>query len=407
MQRTIQIADFELPRGPITIGELLGMDRPTWEHLRSEITRRRTKNPDTPLARCRLCRKGIYIKAQATPDGHSPLFAHFSDQDSDCPWYQGNNLVPDDARAAQYQGHQERALHRWMCDAIADILRKDWRASNIRVDAYHRPKIEERGRYPDVYVELEGVGKFAIEVQLSKPFTFEIAARHLYYQAEGVALIWVFRDLADTLPQGFRDVITMQRGNAFLFDDAALAASLDRGALTFSCLLESDQGWLKPRLAELTDINRGTGRAMFLEDRRSARLLKFCEQAREKWWAALEVGRPFDFHDVTTDNQFGPCWDSIVRYVPRLSGWKDAWWHHHHSRGRPHFLDLMAILFSILKSAETDKDVIYITRYKDENRLLAMLNARLSNASYLRYADLIETMLDRTAARQCLERASL
>ena len=407
MQRTIQIADFELPRGPVTVQQLMAMERPAWEHIRGEITRRRRLAPEQPLARCRMCGEGVYIKAQASTEGHTPLFAHFSDRASNCPWYHGNPLVPDNARAAQYQGHQERALHRWMCDTIAEILRKDWRASNVRVDAYHRPKIEERGRYPDVYVELEGVGKFAIEVQLSKPFAFEIAARHLYYQAEGVSLIWVFRDLAVELPQGFRDVITMQRGNAFLFDDAALALSLQNNALTLSCLLESENGWLKPRLAELTDIDRGTGRSMFLEDRRTKKMLDHCAAGRVKWVEALEVGAPFDFEDPIIDNQFGPCWDSIRMFVPALSRWKDKWYRQYLRRGRPHFLDLMAVLFSIQRSAETGHDHLYVTRYKNDGALVAMLNARLSGELYKRYADLIETMLRRTALADLLNRASL
>ena len=94
--------------------------------------------------------------------------------------------------------------------------------------------MEEHGRYPDVYAEMEGLGKFAFEVQLSKPFIFEIAARHLHYEAEGISLIWVFHELADELPQGFRDVITAQRGNAFVFDQSAFEASVAADRLTLS-----------------------------------------------------------------------------------------------------------------------------------------------------------------------------
>jgi competence CoiA-like predicted nuclease len=61
----------------------------------------------------------------------------------------------------------------------------------VTVDTYRRPSIAARGRYPDVYAEIDGLGKFAIEVQLSKPFAPEIVARHIHYEAEGVALLWV------------------------------------------------------------------------------------------------------------------------------------------------------------------------------------------------------------------------
>lgn len=407
MQRTIEIAEFELPRGTVTIAQLMAMEPGEWEHLRSEINLRRRSAPHRPLARCLLCKSPVYIKAQATLSGNVPLFAHYADAEPDCPWYQGKPLIPDNARAAQYKGQQECARHRWMCDTIADVLRADPRSTKVTVDQYRKPAIEERGRYPDVYAELDGVGKFAIEVQLSKPFAFEIAARHLHYRREGVSLIWVFSELADELPQGFRDVIALQRGNAFLFDAAAIAASSECGELMLSCYIESDGGWLKPRLAALADLDRSNGRSMFLEDRRTKKLLDSCAAGRAKWVEALQVGAPFDFEDTPVDDLFGACWDSICAFVPRLSGWEGAWYRQYLRRGRPHFLGLMAMLFSIQRSAETGQDHVYVTRYKGDGALVAMLNARLSAELYKRYADLIETMLAVTAARHCLTRSSL
>jgi len=406
-QRTVQSAVFEAPRGELTVDALMAMQPGAWEHLRGEINLRRSSAPDRPLARCLLCKSPVYIKAQATAAGNVPLFAHYADAKPDCPWYQGKPLIPDDARAAQYKGQQECARHRWMCDTIADALRADPRATKVTVDQYLKPSIEERGRYPDVYVELEGVGKFAIEVQLSKPFAFEIAARHLHYRREGVSLIWVFSELVGDLPQGFRDVITLQRGNAFVFDAAALAASSARGELILSCYLESDGGWLKPRLAALASLDRGNGRSMFLEDRRTKKLLDYCATGRAKWIDQLATGAPFDFEDAPVENLFGPCWDSIRMFVPRISGWKDAWYRQYLRHGRPHFLDLMAMLFSIQRSAETGHDHVYVTRYKGDGALVAMLNARLSAELFKRYADLLETMLASTAARHWLERSSL
>lgn len=408
MQRTVEIAEFELPRGRITVGELMAMEPAGWEHLRSEINLRRTADPDRPLARCHYCQSSIYIRAQATRDGNVPMFVHFQGADPECPWFAGKNVIPDDARAAQYRGHQECALHRWMCDMIARFLEMDPRLTKLSVDRYLKPQIEERGRYPDVYAELDGLGKFAFEVQLSKPFAFEIAARHRHYQAEGISLIWVFRALDGELPQGFRDVITMQRGNAFLFDDAAFNASVAANGLKLSAYVEADgSGWRKPRVVRLEDLDRSAGRAVFLEDRRTRKLLDHCVSGRAKWLEALEVGRPFEFGDEMVDNQFGPAWSSIRAFVPKLSGWKDAWYKQFLRRGRPHFLDLMAILFSIQKSAELGHDHLYVTRYKGDGALVAMLNARLSGEWYRRYADLIEMMVARTRARRVLTRPSL
>lgn len=62
-QRTILIADFELPRGAVTIERLMAMPRARWEHLRSQINVRRREDRLRPLARCRICEGGIFIRA--------------------------------------------------------------------------------------------------------------------------------------------------------------------------------------------------------------------------------------------------------------------------------------------------------------------------------------------------------
>lgn len=408
MQRTIEIADFELPRGPVNIAQLMAMPRATWEHLRSEINRRRQQDPSRPLARCRLCKGPVFIRSHFAGGEHSPVYAHYPESPADCPWHQGINLKPDDARAAQYHGHQECALHRWMCDTIAELVSKDPRCTLVTVDTYRRPAIEKRGRYPDVYAEIKGLGKFAIEVQLSKPFAPEIAARHLHYEAEGVALIWVFRQLEAELPQGFHDVITLQRGNAFLFDDPALVASAERGTLTLSALIEGEHGdFFEPRLVTLDELDHSTGRAVFLEDRRSARLLDYCRAGRIKWWEAFAAAPPDKFDYPFSQDSFLPAWDSIRTFIPALSPWKQQCWTELFCRGDHHFAELAAILFSIARTAATGKDRVYVTRYTGSGALLAMLNAKLTSQAFMPYAALIETMLAATPARDRLARSSL
>jgi len=407
-QRTIEIADFELPRGAVGIKQLMAMPRATWDHLRNEITRRRQQDPDRPLARCRLCKGAVFIRSHFAGGEHAPVYAHYPESPANCPWYDGANLKPDDARAAQYHGHQECALHRWMCDTIAELLRNDARCRVVTVDTYRRPAVEKRGRYPDVYAELEGLGKFAIEVQLSKPFAPEIAARHLHYEAEGVALIWVFRELPDELPQGFHDVITLQRGNAFLFDDAAFAASNTRGTLALTALLENDRGgFLKPRHVALDDLDRSTGRAVFLEDRRSDRLLAYCKAGREKWWEAFKQAPPTDFDYPFDEPCFIPAWDSIKNFVPELRPWKRRCWDEQFVRGDRLFAEIAAILFSIAHTAMAGRDRVYLTRFSDGSALTSMLNAKLGAQAFMPFATLIETMLSATPARERLERMSV
>lgn len=54
-QCTIEMVDFDWPRGPVSIDALMAMPSGQWEHIRTDITRRRQEDLARPLARCRLC----------------------------------------------------------------------------------------------------------------------------------------------------------------------------------------------------------------------------------------------------------------------------------------------------------------------------------------------------------------
>lgn len=407
-QRTIRIADFELPRGAVTVEQLMAMPRERWEHLRGEINLRRTDEPQRPIARCRLCESGVFIRAQAAGDDHIPGYVHFPGAPLDCPWYEGGTLTPDAARAAQYQGHQESALHRHLCQTIEAVAKADARCAASAIDTYLRPAIHQRGRWPDVYLEMRELGRFALEVQLSKPFAPEIAARHLHYEREGVRLLWIFHELADPLLQGFHDVITMQRGNAFIFDAAAQAASIERGTLVLQCYLEDGKGgYLKPRLATLEDLDTASGRAVFLEDRRSERLLAYCKDARNRWWKAMQAAREDKPKAPFYSDKFDPAWASLRAHIPALSDWKEDYWESHKHRGQAHLASLFAILCSVAHSAGASADTLYITHHSGEGALLAMLNSKLSSAEFAPYADMFEAFLSATAKSDLLSRPSL
>jgi hypothetical protein len=408
LKRTIEIADFDLPRGPITIAKLLEMSPETWGHLRTEISRQRHIDASKPLARCRLCRGAVYIRSSKLGEDHAPLFAHYSGAPEDCPWYHGDNLIPDDARAAQYKGHQESAYHRWICETIAELIGKDLRCRRVTVDTYLRPYIHARGRYPDIYAEIDDLGRFAIEVQLAKPFATEIIARQLHYEAEGVALLWVFANLDPDLPQGFRDVITTQRGNAFLFDDAAFEASISSNTLQLTCLLENNKhGWLAPRLVKLDELNTKSGRATFIEDRRTKRLNEYCKDGRIKWWNAFLSSPAENARSPNNKQKFMSAWDSIVKFVPIISAWQNDLWNSDYIKGKEIFIELAAILFSITHTAKKGEEILYITNYKGEGRLVAMLNSKLNSTNIQPYSNLLETAINNSRAAIHLQRSSL
>lgn len=386
----------------------MAMPREGWEHLRSEINRRRRLNPDRPLARCRLCEGGVFIRAQAVGNDRIPLYAHFPESSRSCPWYEGSTIKLDDARAAQYQGHQESALHRYLCQTIEILAKTDSRCRHSAVNTYLRSEIHERGRWPDVFLDMGELGRFALEIQLSKPFAPEIVARHIHYELEGVHLIWIFHNLEDPLPQGFRDVITMQRGNAFTIDDDAIAESCERNTLMLNCFLEDERGgYLKPRLVALDDLDTTSGRSVFLKDRRSERLQRLCRDGRKRWWNALIKARAANPDYPFNNESFAPAWASLRAYIPELSDWREDFWAVHLEKGRPHLAMLFSILCSVAHSAKEGTDTLYITRYSGDGALLAMLNSKLSAATFAPYADLIEMFLANTARSELLQRSSL
>ena len=408
MQRTIRIADFDWPRGPVSINQLMAMPNGQWEHMRYEITKRRQEDQSRPLARCRLCGGSVFIKSQATEAGLSPYFAHFSDAPRECPWHHGPNLHPDNARAAQYQGQQESALHRWLCNQVAERVGADPRARGISVDTYQRPTIEGRGRWPDVYFEIAGLGRFAVEIQLSKPFAPEIVARQLFYNREGISLIWLFRELLDPLPQGFRDVLTLQRGNAFTIGDDVLRASKAKGTLLLDCHLEAPRGgFLKPKRVALDDLTLNSGRSVFLTDRRTQVLKDYCKSGREKWRNALRQAPPPLSNNPFSEAIYHPAWDSARMFVPELSPWKQRYWQENGGRGGVFFCELIAILFSIAHSGKGKGDRLYVTRIQGPEALLQMLNAKLGGRSFMPYAAMIEAFLKASARAELLTRQSL
>lgn len=407
-QRTILIADFELPRGAVTIEQLMAMPRAGWEHLRTQINMRRREDKGRPLAKCRLCEGGIFIRAQADRGDHIPLYAHYPEASRNCPWYEGNNLREDDARAAQYQGHQESALHRRLCSTIEQLVKADPRCSHSAVNTYLRSEIHKRGRWPDVFADLSGLGRFALEVQLSKPFAPEVAARHVHYDDEGIALVWIFNTLEEPMPQGFHDVVAMQRGNAFVFDDEAEAASIERGTLVLKCFIENGHdGWSEPSLVSLDDLQTGAGRSAFVEDCRSKALKQRSKQERARWWDAMKLAQEERPNSPEYSNHYEDPWSDMKSGVPGVWEWERDFWIERSNRARAHTAVLYAILCSVAHSAAAHRPILHITKFSGESAVLSMLNSKLSGSDFKHCASLIETFVGSTSLSYLLEKNSL
>lgn len=276
----------------LTVDTLMEMPRKQWETLRNRLTDRRRGKANEVTARCVMCGHPVYIASRKLRFRSLPLFQHFRGGNPVCPWYQGETHTPDAVRAAQYRGHQESEAHRRMCELVLSLAQRDPRHRRGEVNQYLPPTASSHGRYPDVYLEWDGMVPFAIELQLSNTFQTEISGRYLHYQREGIRLLWVlvaFETRAEHLPQSFRDVVNRHRGNAFVLDEHAAEASRAEGTLILSCfLLRDDESFDPPKLVRLDELTFPETGLAYFEDRIALPILKRLEAKRQVWRFILE-----------------------------------------------------------------------------------------------------------------------
>lgn len=361
-QRVVEAAIIERI-GAVTAHDLLAMSDDSWGLLRDQITDRRN-GKDGLVAKCMACECNVYIRTSKLRRIAKPLFQHYSGSDPTCPWYQGRNLKPDDARAAQYEGRQESPFHRLMCEQLGELVALDDRYIKHTVAEYLPPTEHEHGRYPDIYVEWEGYGPFAVEFQMSGTFQTEISARCKHYEREGIRLLWILFgiDTAVDLPQSFVDVIRRHRGNAFVLDPTAVAASREQKTFVLSCYLRDASGGLDPPvLVRFDELTVPRSKLPYHEDRIVKPHLDEIAELRRPWFAALK------------------------RWKDRFKPLRDL--------DRPASL-LLAAAFSIVATAANGKVINYAS---EQRSISAMLNTYLHNGDFARYTDLLTRLIKTTA----------
>ena len=373
-QRTIEEVFIE-GKGPLTSAQLLAMHDDEWGFLRDEATRFHKTGEGLSL-RCHECGGPVYVKAVRSQGELSrPMFAHYKDADRNCPWFTGDTITPDDARAAQYQGQQVSAAHEQMCALIEELVKLDSRYIRSTRGSYLPPVENERGRYPDVYVEWEGVRPFVVEYQRSSTFQNEVTDRTLHYAREGVSLLWVFSHLdQENLKQSFQDVIRRHRGNAFVLDQAAVAASREQRTLVLSCYLRQGGAFDPPVLVRYDALTIPKQNLPFHEDRIVAPLLARIDARRRPYFLALAE------------------WAKTERRGPILIDELQAFERKKADR-------LIAAAFSIVATANGTKKN-YASQHPE---LKEMLNNFLDLGPLAPYADLLERLIRNTALRGLME----
>ncbi len=397
-------AVFEGAIGVVSAQDLLSMDEDTWGYLRDRINLRRSEAHQPPLAKCLRCGSAVYIKVST--DGRTPLFAHHVEAPIDCPWYTGKTLRPDGARAAQYMGQQESELHRRLCEKLAELAAADPRFKAAKVNGYFEAA-DGRGRFPDVYLEFDGLRPFTLEFQLSHTFATEVAARNRFYRRHGVGLVWILWDIDpryDELATAIKDVIRPHRGNLFRIDARSMRASDEQKTLLLTCFLKrSDGAWSTPKLVRLDELTVSENGLPYYRDCRTLVLRKPGEDARLKWLPVVQQFAPLrgNAFDVAG---YGRAYSSLRAKIGRpLREWRLSMREHFGRDVDHHILDVLAILFSIAGTANYGSRN-YASRHDNP---LAMLNTRLSGERMWRYASLFEELLSNTAARWLLEAKSL
>lgn len=400
LKRVIKFALFEDGIGPISAEELVAASTERWELWRRMITDAHQATPRRDLARCLKCMSPVYIKTKAIRGVKRPLFAHYAGTDSSCPWFTGEPMAPDDARAAQYGGAQESDVHRQLCNLIAELASKDSRAEAVTVDEYLPPTANAYGRYPDDYIRWAGLPAMAIELQLSRTFQTEISARCGHYDREGMPLIWVLYGVdldADDIPQSFRDVLSRHRMNAFLLDHAAVEESHAQKTLVLSVRLAKAGGGFEPaQQVRLDDLTFPAGGLPFVEDRLTPGLVAAGKRLRKPWFDALKTHDPaqsgpyLDMRPAEWDRAFA----SLQAVAPSF-----AWWLQGNAANKAQFAALVAVAFSVVSHAQGQFNN-YATA---QDNVSAMLNSRLTSRVIAPYAFLLRALIRLSSASSLLK----
>ncbi len=331
-QRTIRKAFFSNKIGVLTIEELLQMSPEKWEHLRNRISDTYHDSGEY-LAVCAKCGHGVSIATRRCDGVNLPYFKHFSGANPNCEWFTNDSKSPDVIRAKQYQGQQESAEHRLLCEKLAELIMLDERCNSCEVDKYRRHKNASNtfGRYPDIQATWDGFGEFSIEVQLSNTQQYEISQRGIHYKREEIPLLWLLGDLefGEQLPQCFVDIIHRHRGNAFVLDHEACKASYEQKTLVLKAHILSDEKLVESRLVRFDELNIPTSKAPFVVDVLSKNIIKECHSKRQRWF---EVLKPFK------DTKLSDSFLEKIKAEVSFSGSITAIW-------------LIAITFSIASAA--------------------------------------------------------
>lgn len=251
-------------RVKLDANEILDCEEHDIFRLRAKI-QKQFKEGDVELV-CLYCKQPVALtgrRARVKSSKHY-FFTHLY-RSNDCIVKTMHRLTEEEVRRIKYNGTKESELHIKLKNKIGSHLKQQLGNPNVAIDrVYKNISISKEWRKPDVLANY-GERKLAFELQLTTTFLSVIVDRSLFYQKQGIHLIWVFAEfLIDTDLQRFteKDVYYNNNFNVYVFDDEAQKVSQEKGRLILRCYYKEfyiEQFKVKSRwnssLIELEDLN--------------------------------------------------------------------------------------------------------------------------------------------------------
>ena len=194
------------------------------------------ENDLPPYLLCSICRKPVYLSRRHTENGNR-WFTH-SEASTDCPWYEGRKLSPDQIMALRYRGQKESLLHQKLKNFIADWLEQDQCVSG----KVNRDKVtigdvlKGQWKRPDVSC-VRNNKKTVFEIQLSYTFLSEVIKRDTFYKAENTFIFWIFREFSLNRSTHVDEAFFNHR-NIFVLDNEAQAMTETDRQLKVKCYFQ-------------------------------------------------------------------------------------------------------------------------------------------------------------------------
>jgi competence CoiA-like predicted nuclease len=199
---------------------------------------------------CAICHQALKIRGDKT-GSVSIHFAHLYDS-GDCPIKTGRKYTKEEIERMKYNGVKESLIHIKLKNAIAGIIRRDERFSDIKVDETFKSQgLSKEWKRPDVSAVFSGE-KVVFEVQLSTTFLSVIVQRETFYRENSTYIMWLFNEFnTDAETQKFteKDIIYSNNNNAFVINDETITLSEDSGKFMLFCY------YRKPSITESGNVS--------------------------------------------------------------------------------------------------------------------------------------------------------